>query len=432
VSVSSVRRPPAVLGRRSAATNLVALGLALGCVTLASLLVARLAGPAVLGEYTLLRILPWLTGVVLSCGLPVASTYFLGAAGHDRRLRPTLALIAVAGSVVGLSAWLLGVPLLHAVLFPGVPLRLLALSGVLVVTQLLTVWGKACCQGVADMRGANLVIVGEEFLFLPGYAVALFGGLRGLTAVVAGMVGGGLAAVVLAMVRNAGNGFFRAWGRPSAGTARDVVGFGARGQLGDLLWLVNLRFDFLVLGALAGPAVLGNYAVASKCAELMRMPATAVNYVLYPRFTRLPRAEADVLARRLTWRAGLLTTAAAPVMAVVAAVALPLVYGSAFRAAVVPACVLLIGLAVEGAAAVSSAYLRGVGRPGTNSAGMAAGVLVTVTLDILLIPRYHALGAAVASTVAYLVTTAVLVVTTYRCSRPDASVLAPVRAGDVG
>jgi O-antigen/teichoic acid export membrane protein len=282
------------------------------------------------------------------------------------------------------------------------------------------------------MRGANLVIVGEEFLFLPGYAVALFGGLRGLTAVVAGMVGGGLAAVVLAMVRNAGNGFFRAWGRPSAGTARDVVGFGARGQLGDLLWLVNLRFDFLVLGALAGPAVLGNYAVASKCAELMRMPATAVNYVLYPRFTRLPRAEADVLARRLTWRAGLLTTAAAPVMAVVAAVALPLVYGSAFRAAVVPACVLLIGLAVEGAAAVSSAYLRGVGRPGTNSAGMAAGVLVTVTLDILLIPRYHALGAAVASTVAYLVTTAVLVVTTYRCSRPDESVLAPVRAGDVG
>jgi O-antigen/teichoic acid export membrane protein len=285
------------------------------------------------------------------------------------------------------------------------------------VTQLLTVWGKACCQGAADMRGANLVIVAEEFLFLPGYGVALLGGLRGITAVVVGMLAGGAAAVATAVLRNAGGGFFRGWGRPSPALARAVVGFGARGQLGDLLWLVNLRLDFLVLGALAGPAVLGVYAVASKCAELMRMPATACNYVLYPRFTRQEPAEAAAGARRLIWRAALLTTAAAPVMAVIAVVGLPLVYGHAFRGAVLPACILLVGLAVEGAAAVSSAYLRGAGRPGTNSFGMAAGVVVTVTLDLLLVPRYAAVGAAVASTGAYLVTTSVLVATTRRLTR---------------
>jgi len=298
-----------------------------------------------------------------------------------------------------------------------------------VATQLFTVWGKACCQGAADMRGANLVIVAEEFMFLPAYGFALLAGLRGIDAVVTGLVLGGLGATVVSLGRLAVTGFFRQWGRPSLELARSVAFFGARGQLGDLLWLVNLRLDFLILGVLAGPAVLGLYAVASKCAELMRLPAIAVNYVLYPRFARSERAVADAQARRLLWRACAMTVAAAPVMAVGAAIGLPLLYGQEFRGAVLPACLLLIGLAFEGATAVSSGYLRGIGRPGVNSAGMAAGVAVTVVLDVLLIPRHGAAGAAVASSAAYLTTTSVLVVLAYRMLRRPHLAGAAVPAG---
>jgi O-antigen/teichoic acid export membrane protein len=409
------------LGRRSVAGNMVAFGLAFGCVSLASLLVARLSGPAVLGEYALLRVLPWLTGVVVSCGLPVSSTFHLaGRSGADPRLRPTLAALAVLGVGIGVTVWSLATPVLHASLFQSVPRSLLVLAGATVATRLLTVWGKACCQGTADMRGANLVIVSEEFLFIPAYALALAAGLRDITAVVVGLVGGGAAAAAVSLGRIRAGGFFRGWGRPSLGLARSVTAFGARGQLGDLLMLMNLRLDFLILGSLAGPAVLGQYAVASKCAELMRLPSTACNYVLYPRFARAPRAMADAEARRLTWRCCALTVAAAPLMAVAAVVGLPLLYGSAFRGAVLPACVLVVGLAFDGAASVASAYLRGVGHPGVNSVGMAVGVVATVVLDVLLIPRQGALGAAVASSVAYLTTTTMLVLLAHRLLRAAA------------
>jgi O-antigen/teichoic acid export membrane protein len=224
-------------------------------------------------------------------------------------------------------------------------------------------------------------------------------------------------------------GFFRELNAPSTALAKAVVGFGARGQLGNLLWLVNLRLDFLVLGILAGPATLGVYAVASKFAELMRLPATALNYVLYPRFTRQLPAVAGREARRLLTRACLLTTAAAPVLAVASVLALPLLFGPAFRAAVVPACILLIGLAVEGAAAVSSAYLWGAGRPGANSIGMGLGVIITVALDLILIPRHGAIGAAVASSIAYLATTALLTGLTWTCSREAIDAVVPVPAG---
>ncbi len=402
------------LGRRSAMSNFVAQGAALAIVSIASLIVARSGGTAVLGDYTLLRVLPWLVGVVFSCGLPVASSYFLGATPGDPSLRPTLTLLGAGGAVLAVGAWLALVPALHPLLFPGLPTGLLLAATATVVTQLWTVWAKACCQGSADLAGANLIIICEELMFLPAYGAALLAGLTGIDAVVAGMIGGGVAATCIALGRLAATGFFHGWGRPAGRLGRSIVGFGARGQLGNLLWLVNLRLDFIILGAIAGPAPLGIYAVASKFAELMRLPATAANYVLYPRFTRQAPETALREARRLLRRACLLTAAASPVLAAVSIVALPLLFGSAFRSAIVPACILLIGLSVEGAAAVGSAYLWGAGRPGANSMAMGAGVVLTVALDLLLIPRFGATGAAIASSVAYLATAATLTGLTLR------------------
>jgi O-antigen/teichoic acid export membrane protein len=407
--------PP--LGRRSAVSNLGAQGGALLCLSVASLAVARLAGPAVLGEYALLRVLPWLTGVVVSLGLPVASAYFLaGERDRDPQLRTTLSVMALLASALGATIWLVASPLMHRWLFAGVPTSLLAVMAVTVATQLLTVWAKACCQGRADMFGSNLVIVTEELWFLPAYAAALLLGGRGIVAVGAALIAGGVLATVTALGRLAYTGYGLGRGRPSVPKAKPIAAYGARAQLGNLLWLVNLRLDFLVLSALAGPAVLGIYAVASKFAELMRLPATAVNYVLYPRFARLGPAQAGHEASRLLPRALGLTVLATPLVAGAAVVALPLLYGEQFRSAIVPACVLLVGLAVEGAAAVSSAFLWGIGRPGANSWAMGIGVLITVALDFLLIPRHGALGAAIASSAAYLATTTLLTAFTRRIS----------------
>jgi lipopolysaccharide/colanic/teichoic acid biosynthesis glycosyltransferase len=173
---------------------------------------------------------------------------------------------------------------------------------------------------------------------------------------------------------------------------------------------MNLRFDFVLLGALAGPAVLGVYAVASKFAELMRLVPTAVNYVLYPRFASVSKAQATAEARRLLPRSTALTLAMTPVLAAATLVALPVLYGRAYHGAIMPAEIILVGLCVEGAAAVASAYLVGLGRPGLNSVGMGVGTIITVTLDVILIPRLGAKGGAITSAIAYLTTTTVLVI----------------------
>jgi O-antigen/teichoic acid export membrane protein len=148
--------------------------------------------------------------------------------------------------------------------------------------------------------------------------------------------------------------------------------------------------------------------VASRYAELLRLPALAMNYVLYPSYARAGGAVAAGRARAMIPRIGWIPVAAAVPMALAAPLVLPLFYGTPFRAAALPACVLLLGLSGGGIGGVISAFLSGAGRPGLNSAAIGAGLVVTVVLDLLLIPPFDVMGAAVASTVAYLTTTGVL------------------------
>lgn len=392
--------------------NLGAQGAALACVSVASLLVARIGGPTVLGYYALLRVLPWLFGVIISCGLPTAAAYFIaGRQGKDRRSRSTICLMAVIGAGISALAWAAcAVPFQH-VFFRQMPVGLVLAMTVSVATSLFNVTAKACCQGSGDIAGANLLIVAEEFWFLPTYVtVRLVTGQGGATLVVASLIVSGVLYTGTAVVRLSSRGFFQGWGLPSPQLAKRIAAFGARGQLGNMLWLTNLRFDFVLLGALAGPAVLGVYAVASKFAELMRLVPTAVNYVLYPRFARLGRTKATAEARRLLPLSTALTVVMAPLLAAATVVALPILYGRAYRGAITPAEIIIIGLSVEGAAAVASAYLVGIGRPGLNSVGMGVGTVLTVTLDVILIPRMGAMGGAITSAVTYLTTTLVLVI----------------------
>jgi O-antigen/teichoic acid export membrane protein len=381
--------------------NVAARIAALASLALATVVVARTGGPPEVGFYALLRVLPALVGVMLCAGLPGAIPYFLAPPRcSDRRLPLTIVSIAVAGGVAGAAIWIAASPLLGRLLFPEVPLSLVILAGATVFTQVCVVTAKACSQGSGDMPGANRVIFTEQFMFLPGYGLLWVAGIHGYTAVVAGLIVCDAATSTLAWARLIRRRLFQNAARPSLRLGRAIAAYGLRAQAGGLVSLLNLRLDFILIGVLASPAVLGVYAVASKFAELIKVPTMAFTYILYPRFARERLASAVATARRLALRAGLLT-AALVVPLWFGTFLIPLLYGSSFKPAVAPAQIILLGLTLDGAAAVITGFLYGVGRPGLNSCAMGVGLVATVVLDVLLIPRFDAIGGAVASAVAY-------------------------------
>jgi O-antigen/teichoic acid export membrane protein len=375
---------------------------ALVSLFVATVLLARNGGPAVVGVFALLHVLPSLVAMVVSSGLSGAVAYFLaGPSRGDRRVPFTIGAMALAGGAAGAALWGASAPLLQDFLFKDLSVTLVSVAGLAVLTRLIVVTAKSCSQGSDDLPGANGVIFAEEFMFLPAYLLLWLAGVRGYEGVVGGLLLADAVTASLAWGRLVRRGFFRDAVGPSLAVARRIAAYGLRAQTGVVITQLNLRLDFVILSVLAGPAVLGIYAIASKFAELVKILGMAVSYVLYPRFARHGRVESLVIARRLLPKAVLLTVGAAVPLWLAASVVIPAFYGSAFGTAITPARILLIGLAFEGAAGVITALLYGIGRPGLNSCAMAAGLVATVALDLILIPRFGAVGAAAASAVAY-------------------------------
>jgi len=390
--------------------NVAARIAALLALTVATVLVAHAGGPKLLGELTLLRVLPGLIGVLVSCGLPSAAPYFLASREYSARprLRSTLFALTLAGALAASACWLVLSPLLHWLFFRPWHMGVVLAATVPVFTQLWVAAGKSFLQGENDMRAANTAIAAEEVAFLPVY-LALLPFLHGTALLMTALVGADVLVAAGIAVRLARRGFLRGWQKPDPRLGAEVCRYGLRGQVGGMLSLINLRLDVVILGALVGPGTLGVYAVASKYAELLRLPGLAITYVLYPRLATRDRAAASRDVAALMPRAFVLTLLAAIPLAAGVPL-LPLVYGPAFIGAMLPTYILLFGLIGEGVAGLVSAYLYGVGRPGANSIALGVSVVVTVGLDLALIPHYHVVGAAVASAVAYLTSSAALLV----------------------
>jgi O-antigen/teichoic acid export membrane protein len=76
-------------------------------------------------------------------------------------------------------------------------------------------------------------------------------------------------------------------------------------------------------------------------------------------------------------------------------------FGPGFHSALVPFLILLPGMWFLAAGGLVEDALAGRGRPGLSSILAGIEVGITIGLDLLLIPRYGAIGGAVASVCAY-------------------------------
>ncbi|MDX6324997.1 MAG: hypothetical protein QOK15_1351 [Nocardioidaceae bacterium] len=408
-------------------------------LAVATIMVARAGGPADVGAYALLRMLPGLLGVLCVSGLPGAMSYFLAPARRDAPgLWPSTFALLAGGAVLGTVLWAAAAPLLQRAFFPHDSTLVIVAAGITVATQLFLTVAKTSLQGLGDRRGGDVVIAAEEVAFLPCYGVVLALGIGSTMALVLGL---GIADLLVGVgawwrvsrrlgwrrlgVARAPHGW---WGRPERNLTRDIAAYGMRGQVGGVVYLLNLRLDFVLLGAMAGPAVLGMYAVASKLAELLRLPGTALTWVCYPTLAAESASEAAHRARRLVLPLLVGLAAATVPFIVLTGPVIQALYGERFHGAVHPAQLLALGMVLSGASGVASGYLYGRGRPGLNSAAMGVGLVLTAALDVALIPRFGATGAAVASTIAYLTADGCLLVLLWRHSR-DHLVVAEDRIG---
>ncbi len=179
----------------------------------------------------------------------------------------------------------------------------------------------------------------------------------------------------------------------------------------NLAQFLNYKLDVFVVGFFAGAASVGRYTLAVSLGQLLWLMSNSVASVLLPKVAASTDDDSSVRHTARVTRLSLWATAACGLaLAVLATQAIPLLYGEAFRPSIMALIWLLPGIVVFSVANVLAAYIAGIGKPRLNLLVSGVSLIVTIALDLALIPRLNIVGAAIASTTSYSLSALLLII----------------------
>ncbi|MFI6457236.1 polysaccharide biosynthesis C-terminal domain-containing protein [Streptosporangium amethystogenes] len=177
---------------------------------------------------------------------------------------------------------------------------------------------------------------------------------------------------------------------------------GSRYHIGLVAFYLLMTVDTLLINALDSAATVGIYTVAVTTLSLACIPAEAITRVMLPRQAYGDIRQAEQITVRALRLNLLLSAAFIGILAAVSPVLIPLVYGRPFAGSVIPLLALAPGMIALSVIRLVEQHLVRLARP-ISMTVIAVGALTTnVLLNLVLIPRGGALGAALASSVAYI------------------------------
>lgn len=404
----------------------------LGLGVLVSIVLTRSLGPEQRGVYALLVATNGL-GANLA-GLSVANSCSTMLARGNYRLgqvNTVAMLLALVLGAAGLAITTLIFPLLSNNIFMGVPYTYLFIALLLLPTTIYQIYWNSMMMGLSrllSLNKLNLTVNVVSSVLMIVVVGVLHKGIPGFLAVwsLSGVWGAISTAVVAARIERP------VW-PPSRKIMSDMLQFGLRGHGANIAHQIFLRLDLYLVNPLVGNAGVGFYSLSTSLAEKLWVPLNAIYASSVGKIAQLPREESALLTAKVARTAVLMMFTFALPLAVASPWLIPLIYSSRFTASVLPLIILLGGTLGFAVMLVLNNYIVGqMQRPGLLSIISWLELIVSVILYVTLIPWQGIVGAAVASTLTYLLAMAGTLYLFVRDSGLLAmSVLLP-RRGDFG
>jgi stage V sporulation protein B len=392
---------------------------------LTSVVGARLLGTDGVGAAGIAVALATVAAVVANGGINISTIYLLGQRPTQRRqILGALVPIAIGGAL--LAAAILAVS--GATIGPAIGLDergdLFAAAA-----------GLAAVIVAFEFIGAVVLGLGQTRTYV---AAELLRGVGTLAATAVLLVGiwrtdvGFVVAATIAIAVAASLNAYRivrsiGWVAPriDSAVAGEALGIGLRGQIGNILQLMNLRLDQLIVPAFLSLSSAGVYLIAVRVSEALAQIGSAAGSLIFPEVARQTTGFETSLTERAVRATSVLIAGAGLAIGLLAEPFLAIAFGQEFADGSLALRILLVAMLPLSVARILAGDLKGRGRPGTVSLAMGLAAAVTVGLDLLLIPRLGIAGAAAASVVAYSISAAILAVSFVRLTGADARALVP-------
>ncbi len=171
-----------------------------------------------------------------------------------------------------------------------------------------------------------------------------------------------------------------------------------------LFIFLNYRVDQLFIKHYLSMSDLGVYSVGVMIAELIFLIPTSVQLALDSRFYNMTKDSVERVAiTKITIKYTLYLCLIIVFIGSAFTPLIPIVYGKEFAEASMITVILFWGVVFASIGKVSASYFFSQGRPQVHLVNTLITFLVNISLNIVLIPRLGIRGAAIASSIAYLV-----------------------------
>jgi O-antigen/teichoic acid export membrane protein len=419
-------------------TGLVTLVVSVGGTALnfvANVALARGLGPTEKGSYDLMIATAQLLTLLLGVSLPAGITYVVARRLADPgRLVPYAALTGlVQGVLVGGLLAFMPEGWRSALVPASIGVAAAVPIGIYVAATSIAGYWRAILIGAERIMTMNLRDIGGRFVgAVVVIAMLLSFAAMGRPRAIEMMWAASLAAIVAAAA------FFVRVGARGPSTRMmailpTLIGFALPAFGGNLVQYLNYRLDLFLVAGFRGYRDVGLYAVAVAVAQMVWLISSSAATVLLPRVAAHQTEVGEM--GKLTARVARLTLtaclAASVVLAFVGREFVSVVYGSAYEPSADALLLLLPGVVGLAYASILASYIAGSGRPVLNLLVALVALVATVAADLILIPTSGIAGAAIASSLSYLLTALLTMGVFNRLTRVGLGELLVVRPDDL-
>ncbi len=400
-------------------------------IFIATILISNM-GQRIKGEVAILFLVADLIRMITYMGIEVAIVYFLrkGIFDYDtisRNLNAALPVFHIVWTVILLpmTYWL------HSIGAFG-EIRFVFIAACFVIAPLIGLYNLqlAIFNGSGEIRRGNrvsLVMVAAYLAFLTLVILIGYGETWGVIAAYCCAL---LAAFALGVAMNWNRGNRPRGFEFRADVIGSLAGWGLKSQVGALLRRASNRVGLLLTNLFVSLFAAGVYSVAINWSELLTFVPLTLYYVLFPHASGRERSQSIDLINRVSR-----LSIAVMVFAVIGVgIGFPLaerfIYSPDYSDAVLPLFILLPGAAAVGIFNILMGGTDALGRPIFGTYASIVSLISTVILNIILIPRYGIIGAAISTSLTGIVMLAVIAVSYHRLSESKWSTILVPRSED--
>ena len=399
VSGSSTSVPVPSSKRVMSAVNAVAQSVAakvliIGINAVTGIITARALQPEGRGELAAMIIWPVFLATVFSLGVPSALTFQLNRdPKKESQLMGAGLLLALFG---GLIAAALGAVFLNAWI-PQYSPRIILFARIFLLSAPLTsllAAGRAGVESRGDFTTSNIVLIWSPAMTLLWLVVLL--ATHSMSAVGAALAYIVVGIVPLLWMMKRLTEIFHPRFTDLWQSGRQLFSYGIRSYGIDLCGTMAFYVDQALVVRLLAPKMMGTYVVALSLSRILNAFHTSVIMVLFPKAVSRTREQIAEMTSRAMRMSTMLTTFAGICVISVGPQMLSLLYGKEYRGANAVLRILVVQIILAGATAVLSQSFMALGRPGIVTTLQVIGLLLTVPLMLVFIPRLGIVGAGLA------------------------------------